>query len=253
MCVCVKGEQLHLLITTRQKTQPCRCNRHTRLHVRRLRSCRAARRRDRLNQARWMIRVKHCQGSRWTQFGKHSTHFECQSTQGLDYLYILPWYRSHQNILLVDTSTSSATAFFSVGTTCVYSLFSRSMRRISWRLVNIRYGLFPDGESKDSNITIQDCWWSWKDEKGKDFCWALTFHCHMHIRHCSWASPRQGHIDSLLLLNDGATPCNHVLPSVIMSSPSSCQSHYIIIVYCIHLHDVEYTIRHNVCLHFRLG
>ena len=64
------------------------------------------------------------------------------------YLYILRWNRSHQNILLVDTSTSRATAFFSVGTTWAYSLFSRSMRRISWRLVNIRYGLVPIGEER---------------------------------------------------------------------------------------------------------
>lgn len=63
------------------------------------------------------------------------------------YLYIFWWNRSHQNILLVETSTSRATAFFRVGTTWVYSLFSRSMRRISWRLVNIRYGLLPKQEN----------------------------------------------------------------------------------------------------------
>lgn len=80
----------------------------------------------------------------------YSAHWVCE------YLYILPWYRSHQNILLVDTSTSRATAFFRVGTTWVYSLFSRSMRRISWRLVNIRYGLFPVGEEIEVSIMIID-------------------------------------------------------------------------------------------------
>ncbi|TNN34877.1 hypothetical protein EYF80_054957 [Liparis tanakae] len=63
--------------------------------------------------------------------------------------------QSHQNILLVATSTSRATAFFSVGTTCVYSLFSRSMRRISWRLVNIRYGLFPEEEEEEEEIHMK--------------------------------------------------------------------------------------------------
>lgn len=78
------------------------------------------------------------------------------------HLYILRWYKSHQNILLVDTSTSRATAFFSVGTTWAYSLFSRSMRRISWRLVNIRYGLNPVGEVKDICVMIKFEHLSWR-------------------------------------------------------------------------------------------
>lgn len=142
--ICVKGERLHLLMISRQTTQARRGNWHTH----RLRSRRAARRCDRLNQASRVIP---------NGFGKRRLTLNVRAPRLWAYLYIFPWYRSHQNILLVDTSTSSATAFFSVGTTCVYSLFSRSMRRISWRLVNIRYGLFPDGESKDSNVTTQDC------------------------------------------------------------------------------------------------
>lgn len=149
--------------TSWQMTQPSRCNWHTRSHTNGLQVCLSC------YQKVWQVETDKMDG--WIEEKKservaeehriwralstlkskdktYSVHWVCE------YLYILRWYRSHQNILLVDTSTSRATAFFRVGTTCTYSFFSRSMRRISWRLVNIRYGLFPDGEVNDVHAMI---------------------------------------------------------------------------------------------------
>lgn len=155
--------------TSWQMTQPSRCNWHTRSHTNGLQVCLSC------YQKVWQVEtdkmdgwIEEKQSERvaeehriWRALSTlkskvklkskdktYSVHWVCE------YLYILRWYRSHQNILLVDTSTSRATAFFRVGTTCTYSFFSRSMRRISWRLVNIRYGLFPDGEVKDVHAMI---------------------------------------------------------------------------------------------------
>lgn len=169
MCVstyymCVKGKQVHLLLADRWHSPPGVTDTHAHTPAASRCVCRATRRCDRLKQTRgWMDRYRVKEWLENTEFGESTLKFkvklkfkdETYSAHWVrDYLYILRWYRSHQNILLVDTSTSRATAFFRVGTTCVYSFFSRSIRRISWRLVNIRYGLFPDGEVKDVRVMI---------------------------------------------------------------------------------------------------